>query len=173
MKGHYTILLTCYVSAYGVSGGGYGGTNDTRRTGEANGGRVADVGIGQPVEVSSLNSIVEGGRGKDAILGAIRAAYARRSAAASEAQSPMGSRESFAEARPPREIRRGFMRIPGRTAYEQDSWVSTDGQIEITGARPDNVLTGQDGRLYFIDTIIKDSEFANKSSEELFNAINP
>jgi len=68
---------------------------------------------------------------------------------------------------------RGFMRIPGKTAYEQDSWVSADGQIEITDARPDNVLTGQDGRLYFIDTIIKDSEFTNKSPEELFNAINP
>ena len=52
-----------------------GGAYDARRTGTIDSGRASRVGVGFPVEFSTLYSRVAGGRESDAILGAIQAGY--------------------------------------------------------------------------------------------------
>lgn len=41
----------------------------------------------------------------------------------------------------------------------------SNGQYEITNARPANVLKGKDGKLYFVDVIAHSTEYLNKKNE--------
>lgn len=58
----------------------------------------------------------------------------------------------------------------GFTQSGEKNWsngkpIWSNGQYEITNARPANVLKGKDGKLYFVDVIAHSTEYLNKKNE--------
>ena len=258
-----------------------GGTNDTRRTGEADSGRATDVGIGQPVEVESINQRVAGARTDDEIASTIEAAYRRREGgtnrtpeeAASIAEEEQIVKDLISEAKKDGSLVKisdvtdgkgeiaphgdeqsvyrskdgahaikfnhtlmsgGFTRLLARLAahnkhfpessyriigfaldknkrptvvlqqpfvklradfadmseHEHNKivrnkleergfvqqggmWVNADDSMYIADIGKKNVILDENGDLYFVDPLVSDKEFENKSVKELFNIINP